>query len=1275
MHQHLTKWQRRRRRLRLSIQGAIAFVVIGGAVVLACVAVAMPWLVSHPEKVRAFLSEKLKRPVTFRALQGRWSPRGPIFTLDGVSLVDPTGGGSFDIDRAELVIDFYSWMRKDASFSEFRVVGVQADVVRDAAGKITIARLAGGAKSANANNTLFDLGGVSLGSAQVELRDEERGTSLSLSRVDLRMVNDGASRRFGGVAWIDAQSPPLRFACVADPRVAHCHVLARELEPALWLAQMPLAGIQPMSGKASAEIWFDYVDGRLESLRVETEAEQLVLRGTEPVPLGDGLAIEPRTQLTDWRAAARWRRDAQGWRLDVLEWRGDDDVPDTQLKLVARDTPNGRGYGVEASRLELSRLAPLAALSSAVPPKLRAVLFEGAPRGRLSNLRASFGHGRLASLSADVEKLSLRPGERTPGFGTISGRLLGDGDAIVFMPRARERFDLDFPHVFSDPLPVELRSGTFGAWRGADGWRIEGVDLDFTVAGASARARASVWFDPEGTKPSLDTTVAVVSGEVPKARMFWPINVMPEKTREWLDRALVAGRVDGGLAIVRGDLDDWPFKQDTGRFEAHANIAALTLDYHPRWPAAHDVNGHAVFIKNGLTFDVEAGEALGNRIASAHAEIPDFKHAELALQAEVQGTGASITDFIHRSTLEEKIGSYMTGLSVGGTADVSFDLDLPIAKEPEIADKPTTVRGTVRLHDADLRHAPWNLAFDKANGPLRFSQAGFSADELAVLADGDPASLSIAQGEFVAAPAHSLEASLRGELPVSTLVRDYPMLAPFTGLMPGRSAWTVELAIDKVEGDVVAPKHLVLRSDLVGTAIDLPAPLRKDADSAMPARIALDLPVADSPMRVELGRLLRADLHLPGEKPFAAAIGFGLAEPGPLPESGLRVRGDVAALDLGAWSAIGGADGGGGGVDIDLDAGVLDMFSREFPDTHVSLAPEAGGTRIRAKGPLIDGTVLMPGDRATSGVTAEFEKLHFPEARPGAESKPFDPGQMPPLHLWVKDLRFGKAQLGDARVETFPASGGMRVERLETRTPNLEIRARGDWSLAPAGETSRFDATFTAEDLGKMLDTLGFAGMFEGGQTVATLRGQWPGSPAQFGLSTTDGTLEVSVGKGRIPDVEPGMGRVFGLISFQALPRRLSLDFSDFFGEGLAFDRITGKFKLENGNAYTDDVVLKGPSVEIKVTGRTGLAQRDYDQQLEVSPKVGGVLPVVGALAAGPAGAAAGLVVQNVLSSPLKQIGRARYTVKGSWDQPQIDLVEKQHSARHRAKAPPPSGE
>jgi uncharacterized protein YhdP len=79
MH-HLTKWQRRRRRVRLAIKGAIAFVVIGGAVVLASVGVAMPWLVSHPEKVRAFLSEKLRRPVTFQKLTGEWTPRGPVFT-------------------------------------------------------------------------------------------------------------------------------------------------------------------------------------------------------------------------------------------------------------------------------------------------------------------------------------------------------------------------------------------------------------------------------------------------------------------------------------------------------------------------------------------------------------------------------------------------------------------------------------------------------------------------------------------------------------------------------------------------------------------------------------------------------------------------------------------------------------------------------------------------------------------------------------------------------------------------------------------------------------------------------------------------------------------------------------------------------------------------------------------------------------------------------------------------------------------------------------------
>ena len=55
------------------------------------------------------------------------------------------------------------------------------------------------------------------------------------------------------------------------------------------------------------------------------------------------------------------------------------------------------------------------------------------------------------------------------------------------------------------------------------------------------------------------------------------------------------------------------------------------------------------------------------------------------------------------------------------------------------------------------------------------------------------------------------------------------------------------------------------------------------------------------------------------------------------------------------------------------------------------------------------------------------------------------------------------------------------------------------------------------------------------------------------------------------------------------------------FGKGLAFDSITGDFRLFDGNATTDNLAIVGSSANISITGRTGLRARDYDQQVYVA--------------------------------------------------------------------------
>ncbi|MEO6064417.1 MAG: AsmA-like C-terminal region-containing protein, partial [Lysobacterales bacterium] len=73
---------------------------------------------------------------------------------------------------------------------------------------------------------------------------------------------------------------------------------------------------------------------------------------------------------------------------------------------------------------------------------------------------------------------------------------------------------------------------------------------------------------------------------------------------------------------------------------------------------------------------------------------------------------------------------------------------------------------------------------------------------------------------------------------------------------------------------------------------------------------------------------------------------------------------------------------------------------------------------------------------------------------------------------------------------------------------------------------------------------------------------------------------------------------------------------------------------------------------------------KDYDQQVEVRPRVGSALPVVGAVAAGPAGAALGWVMQRALEKPLGFAARTRYRVTGTWNKPTITQLPRLPSMR-----------
>src|SRR5690606_17151649 len=165
------------------------------------------------------------------------------------------------------------------------------------------------------------------------------------------------------------------------------------------------------------------------------------------------------------------------------------------------------------------------------------------------------------------------------------------------------------------------------------------------------------------------------------------------------------------------------------------------------------------------------------------------------------------------------------------------------------------------------------------------------------------------------------------------------------------------------------------------------------------------------------------------------------------------------------------------------------------------------------------------------------------------------------------------------------------------------------------------------------------------------------GSPAGFRIADLQGSLSIAIKDGQLVEVEPGAGRVLGLLSVAELPRRLLLDFRDLFSKGFAFNRIGGTVAFAGGQARSDDMNIDGPAAEIRIRGSADLRARTFDQHIDVLPKSGHLLTVAGALAGGPVGAAVGALTNAVLRKPRGEMGAKSYRVTGPRADRKVDVA------------------
>ena len=360
----------------------------------------------------------------------------------------------------------------------------------------------------------------------------------------------------------------------------------------------------------------------------------------------------------------------------------------------------------------------------------------------------------------------------------------------------------------------------------------------------------------------------------------------------------------------------------------------------------------------------------------------------------------------------------------------------------------------------------------------------------------------------------------------------------------------------------------------------------------------------------------------------------------------------------------------------------LDLQRLGTPGTNAASVASGAAAALGDAGWRVQGTAdqtagsveyLEPRNASSaSRITARLSRLSLPPAE--ADAVPDSvaglleqaPVSVPALDIEIDDFELRGHKLGRLAVEAVnraPAEAGGRSEwrltRLQLANPDARLTATGRWQAGAARRQMALDFTLDIVNGGALLQRFGLGPVLKGvrGQMKGTLG--WDGSPLGFDLPSLGGTLGLALAGGQFLKVDAGAARLLGVLSLQALPRRLLLDVRDVFQEGFAFDNITGDLHISRGVASTNNLRLRGVQAVVLMDGSADIARETQDLQVVVLPELNTASASLAYAAINPAIALGAFLGQWLLSEPLRQASAREFHITGPWEDPKVDRVQR----------------
>ena len=1228
------------RRFRRHCWRLLIWFVIGSAVVVSLGRLIAPHADAFRPVVEAFLSEALNEPVRIERVEARWPRLSPRITLIGLEVGQPAAP-LLDVNRARLELKLYNLVRPGRNSFELVVLGLNLVLVQDDERRWSW-RLDRGGTFAEGWEETVSAGDVLLRDSEIRVspqglpdfswRVPEARLSRDADRLQVRLnaMPEGGSGDLME-ARLELYMPGSRLESLAGYARA----------PNISLSSMALESTSDsvVDLRVQMQWWLEW--NRAEGARVHGEVDLHSLAE-------GGIAGQ---MSSEFELDGTWHRDELALEVNAREFGGGDAVLIDGLTYGSR---NDR-VGVVANRIELDYLhaltEPWLGFSEFWPERVSGIVTD-LRLGAARNGSLFTSQGRLQDL---VVESSAPP--FTLALDTLDLALAGD--SLVVRPSGAAAIGL--PDLY--PRQVEL-SNVEGAL-GLDRSRVDFTRL--AVTHPEFRAVVDGAIELGGNTPFLDLTIDLPRLSTDSPRRWLPQRGIGPNTRRWLDDALLEVGSAQAVTTLFGEPGNWKQHVPPGSVNSRAEFSGLRLAYAKNWPVAEKTTGEVEFSGESVLASVESAQVAGVTLKAPEVRIDETRNAEIELRLAAEDAGAADLARLARALPLKGAERALQRLKWQGGASAEANVWFPVKRKED-----WRVLGAIHFAGADMELRGQGIALSAISGTLPFSRERLGPAELSANMFEQPVDVAL---ESWFKPEFSLV--LQGAFPVLGLLPSnwHEELPGVMQRLGGSARFEIAFqSAEAAEDDLDPGLEMHVKSDLKGVFSRLPRPLHKAAESNWP--FEMRLPLQNEAQPVEFGiKDMIAGQWLMQAGYWQLGLGLGGAEVALPRAENFIIEGRLKALEVDRWlsllteaTATGlkpNPDGSDAGLSGWMNLAVDDLGVKQssLGAVELSLTREENYWRLNGQGEQVQGSIRFPAQGAAErSIVADMTRLAWP-ATQGDENRmtpppsSLDPRDLPALDLAIRQLQWGELDLGEFRFNSHHDERGLQIEQVSSRRDGFEMTGSGEWLQETGGPFSRMRIRLATGDLGRALKEAGFDLALQRGQAVIELAGRWPGSPLDLTLSRVDGSLDLVITDGVIPEASPGAGRLLGLVSLNSIPRRLRLDFSDVFGEGLSFDRLAGHFDLEDGVAKTEDMRIDAPAAEVRMRGRTNLEKRTYDQTLIVRPGVGSALPIIGALAGGPVGAAAGAALQQVFSKPLGGVSEVRYSVTGDWAAPVIAPV------------------